>query len=423
MRRFVVALAAMLVVLSTSAFSQGADPFAPPVWRVPAPATERVAEPEIRERVAPPSGPAEGGAGSSAGQKPTLGLVVRNLSREDAELFGVSYHAGARVIGVVAGSPADAGGIRIGDVIMMIGEEDVPSVNDLVQWVGARRVGDEARLRLMRDGRLVSMRIVLAGAKDTSEAERLHTEARKQFFDTFGDRRRANELFRAAATLGHPAAMAHMGWLLTSSNSPDVPTDYAAALRWYQPAARAGNAQALGGLCWMHYNGSGVQRDYRAAYGWCLQGALAGDTGSVVTIGFMYEKGLGLTSDLTRAGRFYARAAEAGDAQGMINLGVLNRDGRGFPASKDVARRWFTQAKEAGAMHASTYLNELDAKPAQARKSPSGANPSRGSGSGGRSSGGQQCRPVNDFCQRCGGHNDPNNTCYTVACNFRMQCN
>lgn len=422
MRLLTRAAVLLLTLFSSAAAAQGVDPFAP-VGRIPARATERAAEPEPRDRLPAPQGRTEPATATNAGPRPTLGVVVTTISREDAELFGISYIAGPRVIGVTPGSAAAAADIRSGDVILVLGSQEVADGNLLSRAVAERRIGETVTLRLMRDGRLLGASVTLAAAPDMAEAERLHTEARQHYFDVFGDRVRANNLFRAAAGLGHPAAMAHMGWIYSSGGKGEVKTNFAEALRWYEPAARAGNAQAIGGLCWMHYNGKGVARDFRAAFDWCMRGAIARDNGSLVTVGYMYDHGQGLDTDLVRARRFYTKAAEAGDGLAMLNLGVMHRDGRGVPVSKDEARRWFNKAKEVGMENAPTYLASLDAKPAQARRGSSGENRSSGRSNNSGGGTGRTCRPVNDQCQRCGGPNDPNNTCYTVACNFRMQCN
>ena len=58
---------------------------------------------------------------------------------------------GARVVEVVDGGPADESGIRVGDVIVRAGGEEVTSADDVRQAVATREPGDELELEVRRD--------------------------------------------------------------------------------------------------------------------------------------------------------------------------------------------------------------------------------------------------------------------------------
>jgi thiol-disulfide isomerase/thioredoxin len=80
---------------------------------------------------------------------------------------------GAEVNHVVRGSPAHKAGVRKGDSIVGIGEQRVASGADVVRVVGARSVGDQVELRLIRDGRETVLRAVLTAFPPGEEVMRM----------------------------------------------------------------------------------------------------------------------------------------------------------------------------------------------------------------------------------------------------------
>lgn len=62
---------------------------------------------------------------------------------------------GARVIAVVAGSPAEAAGIAVGDVIVVVGKDHVSDAPDLLAAEIGRRPGDPVGLTLWRGSKRI----------------------------------------------------------------------------------------------------------------------------------------------------------------------------------------------------------------------------------------------------------------------------
>ena len=58
----------------------------------------------------------------------------------------------ARIARVVEGSPAELAGLRSGDVILRVGENEVKSFNDLQNEIGRMRPEDEIVIQIRRDG-------------------------------------------------------------------------------------------------------------------------------------------------------------------------------------------------------------------------------------------------------------------------------
>jgi S1-C subfamily serine protease len=69
---------------------------------------------------------------------------------------------GVEVVEIVTGSPAEASGLRVGDVIFELDGDRIESATDLQRLMVAERIGAEASLRLVRDGRPLELRVTPA---------------------------------------------------------------------------------------------------------------------------------------------------------------------------------------------------------------------------------------------------------------------
>ena len=81
-----------------------------------------------------------------------LGVVIQNVNRDLAESFGLERSYGALVNQVLAGGPADAGGLLAGDVITSFNDQSIERSSELPHYVGRARAGSEATLTVVRDG-------------------------------------------------------------------------------------------------------------------------------------------------------------------------------------------------------------------------------------------------------------------------------
>ena len=93
-----------------------------------------------------------------------LGVSMYTVTPEIAHSLGLASAAGAVVSQVVAGSPADKAGVRIGDVITSVNGQPVKSYSELRNAIGLQRVGDRVDIGLLRDGKPVRVTAVIAAA-------------------------------------------------------------------------------------------------------------------------------------------------------------------------------------------------------------------------------------------------------------------
>ncbi|MBV6422895.1 MAG: Periplasmic pH-dependent serine endoprotease DegQ [Steroidobacteraceae bacterium] len=82
-----------------------------------------------------------------------LGVSVYTVTPDIAQSLGLKDAVGALVSEVVQGSPADKAGLRAGDVITTINNQNVRSNTDLQNTIGLLRVGDRVDVGYLRDGK------------------------------------------------------------------------------------------------------------------------------------------------------------------------------------------------------------------------------------------------------------------------------
>ncbi|MGE0353636.1 MAG: M28 family peptidase [Gemmatimonadales bacterium] len=66
---------------------------------------------------------------------------------------------GVRVSGVRSGSPAEAAGLAAGDIIVKIGDHDVPDLQGMTEALRSYQAGDEADIVILRDGERKTLKV------------------------------------------------------------------------------------------------------------------------------------------------------------------------------------------------------------------------------------------------------------------------
>jgi len=104
-----------------------------------------------------------------------LGIQGQNMDAEIAESFGLELAQGAFVAQVIDGSSADKGGLKPGDVITHVDGNKIRSFNELRSKVATKGAGNELKLRVLRDGDDVNLKVILGAADQPSvTAENIH---------------------------------------------------------------------------------------------------------------------------------------------------------------------------------------------------------------------------------------------------------
>jgi len=84
--------------------------------------------------------------------RPWLGVSGLTVTPEIASYYNLAADRGALVIEVWSGSPAGEAGMEKGDIIVGFGDKAINSVDELVKEVQKRKIGEKARVLLIREG-------------------------------------------------------------------------------------------------------------------------------------------------------------------------------------------------------------------------------------------------------------------------------
>ena len=93
--------------------------------------------------------------------RPWLGVSGLTITGEVASYYNLPVDTGAIVSEVWGDSPAEAAGMQKGDIIIGFGDNAINGVEDLVKEVQRRKIGEKARVLLMRDDQKLIVDIVL----------------------------------------------------------------------------------------------------------------------------------------------------------------------------------------------------------------------------------------------------------------------
>lgn len=94
-----------------------------------------------------------------------LGVDIQDVTRELAESFGMSHPEGALVRNVLPGSPAEAAGVEVGDVILSFNRQAIFSADELPPLVGAAPAGAELEIHYLRQGKQADLTVTLGELK------------------------------------------------------------------------------------------------------------------------------------------------------------------------------------------------------------------------------------------------------------------
>lgn len=90
--------------------------------------------------------------GSRSVARPWLGAKTQSVTPEIAASMGQRSPRGALVSDVWPGSSADRAGLKVGDIILKVGGQDVVDESGVTYYFAGRRIGEEETLVVMRGG-------------------------------------------------------------------------------------------------------------------------------------------------------------------------------------------------------------------------------------------------------------------------------
>jgi S1-C subfamily serine protease len=92
-----------------------------------------------------------------------LGVGMQSVSLQDAlkNKLSISSAYGVMVVSVEAQSPADKGGILLGDILIALNDTSVQDTRDVQAFLASQVVGQTIAVKTIRGGELVELSIVV----------------------------------------------------------------------------------------------------------------------------------------------------------------------------------------------------------------------------------------------------------------------
>ena len=98
-----------------------------------------------------------------------LGVQIQALTPELRESLSLAAEGGALVAGVIKGDPAEKAGLKAGDVVLEFDGRAVRSDRDLVAIVGNTAVGRKVPVKIVRDGKSLTLEVKTAKRSDDKD--------------------------------------------------------------------------------------------------------------------------------------------------------------------------------------------------------------------------------------------------------------
>jgi uncharacterized protein len=139
-------------------------------------------------------------------------------------------------------------------------------------------------------------------------------------------------------------------------------SDYATALREWQPLAEQGQAVAQYQIGLLYANGKGVTKDDAKARQWYEKAAVQGHTEAQVNLGVLLMYARGGQQDYKMAVYYLRLAANQGNDLAQRRLGQMYERGEGVQQDYVKAHMWYSLGSANGGVEAGPRLRDALAK-------------------------------------------------------------
>ena len=114
-----------------------------------------------------------------------LGVVIQEVSYDLAKTFGLDKATGALIAKVLAGSPAERGGLKVGDIIRSVNGNEVRSSSDLPMTISSLKPNQTVKLGVWRKGQMLDVEIKLGTQNDIAAKSERQSSDRGDNVDEF----------------------------------------------------------------------------------------------------------------------------------------------------------------------------------------------------------------------------------------------
>ncbi len=96
-----------------------------------------------------------------------LGVTAQDLTHELAEALGIEGYSGSVIAQVGENSPAEKGGLKVGDVVTAVNGKPIHKAAQLRNAIGLLRVGSKVTMDIIRNGKRKSISITIEEPRQT----------------------------------------------------------------------------------------------------------------------------------------------------------------------------------------------------------------------------------------------------------------
>lgn len=163
--------------------------------------------------------------------------------------------------------------------------------------------------------------------------------------------------YEVAARAGDAAAQLNLATLYYHGLGGSRDTE--AAVRWFNAAAQQELPSAMNALGQMQYAGDGVPQNYDAAVNMFHRAADKGLGAAHHNLGICYYRGHGVNQDYAKALQHFREAEKQGHALASNNIGMMYYFGQGVSTNHVEAARYFRLAAERGYSMAQITIGKM----------------------------------------------------------------
>ena len=113
-----------------------------------------------------------------------LGVRIQTVTEEIAESLGLDEPKGALIASVTADGPAQAGGLKAGDIILELNSQKIKDMRSLPRIVAEHEIGSTAKVKYWRDGKESKADVVIGELEKAEEQGLLNTTAKSTAAET-----------------------------------------------------------------------------------------------------------------------------------------------------------------------------------------------------------------------------------------------
>lgn len=90
-----------------------------------------------------------------------IGVEPQDLTPELADAFKLKSDSGTIIAGVMRGGPADKAGVKVGDILLKVGDKPIEDTTDMLNQIAQLKPEQTSRLTLLRNGKELDVSVVI----------------------------------------------------------------------------------------------------------------------------------------------------------------------------------------------------------------------------------------------------------------------